>query len=213
MDNNEPIQPSFGMKFEGDFLPIPEELAKVKDLKIHEVGFVSFDVFPSFQPKEEGWVDVIVTEQGEIYVEETQLDYEFSEKGVEKKEKSSKLRKVEDFTGEVRIGAYLPVDIKEEGEKTGKDYTITYKLVFFDGKFKKATVDSLDMKDSSTRVNLMDKINAQVIKQVKLLNNPFYRWLYTPYKMVIRILAAIVNYVWMLPLRLFNFVCKHITPF
>lgn len=206
------IQPSFGVKFEGGQLPMPNEIKDAKDLKLSEISFVSFDQFPAFSPKEEGWVDVLVTEAGEIYLEESQLDYEFDEKGVHKKESSSKLTKVENFTGEITFGAYLPLDLKGEGDDDGKDYSIVYKAVFYDGKLKSVYVEDLSSKSSKLRVNLMETINKNVIKQVKLLNNPLYRWLYLPYKAIVTFVMIVVTYVWMIPLRLFNWLCSLIIP-
>lgn len=204
--------PSFGVKFEGGQLPIPTELKNASNLKLNEITFISFDQFPAFEAGEEGWVDVLVTETGEIYKEETQLDYEFSEEGVKKKEQSSKLTKIEDFTGTVTFGAYLPLDLKEEGDSEGKDFSIVYRATFVEGKFTKAEVTNISGKSSSSRVNLMDKINKEVIKQVKLMNNPLYRWIYSPYKTLIGALVMIVSYIWVLPLRLFIWLSKLITP-
>jgi len=196
---------NFGIKFEGGQLPIPASLQHVDNLRWDEVEFVSFDSHPSFIVPNK-WVELCVTEANELYRYAHTYDITLSEEGVSSKEKSVDLFKLDSYTGEVNFGAYIPVENSEN------DYTVSFKATFHNGKFEKAEELSISPVSNKRRVNAMENLNRVVSKKIRLLNNPLYKWVYLPYKVVVLAIASLVNIIWTIPLKIFNFVVRLLCP-
>ena len=94
--------------------------------------------------------------------------YRKTEKGIERV----------DFTGEFYFGDvfYLNGD---------KDITLMYKAIFVKGVLDELKLEEMDYSDNQLRKKTLKKIMENIDARNKIFANPFYRWLYRPYAIIV----------------------------
>jgi hypothetical protein len=203
----------FSIIFEGTQLPVPPEI-KGMNIKWEETSLISHDMLPEFQCSNGEWVELQITEHGKIYkqisTQELVKDESDPVLGVKTENTSERLELQEDFTGVIRFTHYFP---SEDG---GSDYNIAWKSVFVHGDLDIVEVEEVKAMDPEVRLKAIEEIKESINdlnKNLKVKGSPAFRYLYQPYRFLLRGSFLMVSFVWRQPLLLLQWVVKKLTPY
>lgn len=121
--------------------------------------------------------------------------------GTQKIEKS-------DFTGEIFTNAYLL-----NGNGIGDNFFVSFAVLLYKGEVKEVRLDKEVRQTSQERKTLLDNMNTQVNKKIRVTTSWWFRYLYRPWSFCVRVVCFLLT----LPLVFFNWIitlaCSKLTPY
>jgi hypothetical protein len=97
----------------------------------------------------------------------------------------------DDFTGEIIFGTYIV-----NGDKEQNNYLLSFKAVFLKGSVIEVGLESCLPQDAKEYDEMHAKISEQLKARAAQEASWWYRWLYRPYRFILRLISTIL--VWIL---------------
>lgn len=109
-----------------------------------------------------------------------------------------------DFTGEVKVIGQFYSD--------ETNFYVVNKLVFYNGELKSTTLEMCQEFDAKEQRAAAERSAAQVKERIRVLNSWWYKYLYSPWKFLIKVIATLLIMVLIVIREVIVFIANLLAP-